>query len=89
MTVIKIESLGRTYTSKTGVVRKKTKEIKALPLTHGLLAIRGVIDGASYLEVAPLMTLELFIGLMYATIARLIFRKRIMDKRRTGQLELV
>jgi len=30
MAVINIESLGRTYTSKTGVVRKKTKEIKAL-----------------------------------------------------------
>ena len=62
---------------------------KTLPLTHGLLAIRGVIDGASYLEVAPLIGLELSIGLIYATIAWLIFRKRVMDTRRTGQLELV
>jgi len=58
-------------------------------LTHGLLAIRGVIDGASYLDVAPQMGLELLIGLIYATLAWLIFRKRIMDTRRTGQMELV
>ena len=62
---------------------------RALPLTHGLLAIRQVIDGASYLQVAPLIGLEVAIGLVYATIAWLIFRKRLMDTRRTGQLELV
>ncbi len=62
---------------------------KALPLTHGLLAIRDVIDGASYLDVASLMGIELLIGMIYATVAWLIFRKRIMDTRRTGQLELV
>lgn len=62
---------------------------RALPLTHGLMAIREVIDGATYLQVAPLVGLEVFIGLVYATLAWLVFRKRLMDTRRTGRLELV
>jgi ABC-2 type transport system permease protein len=62
---------------------------RALPLTHGLLAIRGVIDGASYLEVAPLVGLELGIGLVYSVMAWLVFHKRLMDTRRTGNIELV
>jgi len=62
---------------------------RALPLTHGLLAIRGVIDGASYVQVAPLVGLEVLIGLIYASLAWLVFRKRLMDTRRTGRLEQV
>jgi hypothetical protein len=48
-----------------------------------------VIDGASYFQVAPLVGLEIFIGLVYATLAWLVFRKRLMDTRRTSRLELV
>jgi ABC-2 type transport system permease protein len=62
---------------------------RALPLTHGLLAIRQVIDGASYTQVAPLVGLEVLVGLIYATLAWLVFRKRLMDTRRTGRLEQV
>ncbi len=60
-----------------------------LPLTHGLMAIRQVIDGATYLEAAPLIGREALIGVLYAALAWTIFRKRLMDTRRTGQLELV
>ena len=60
-----------------------------LPLTHGLLAIRGVIDGASYGEVSSLIGSEILIGLIYAVLAWTIFRKRMMDTRRTGQMELI
>ncbi|HEX9617601.1 MAG TPA: ABC transporter permease [Anaerolineales bacterium] len=62
---------------------------RALPLTHGLMAIREVIDGASYLQVAPLVGLEIAIGLVYAAVAWLVFRKRLNDTRRTGNMELV
>jgi ABC-2 type transport system permease protein len=60
-----------------------------LPLTHGLLAIRGVIDGASYAEVSSLIGWEVLIGTLYAVLAWLIFNKRMMDTRRTGQMELI
>jgi hypothetical protein len=53
------------------------------------MAIRNVIDGASYLQVAPLVGLEIAIGLVYAAAAWLVFRKRLNDTRRTGNMELV
>jgi hypothetical protein len=48
-----------------------------------------VIDGASYLEFALLAGLELGIGLVYSVMAWLVFRKQLMDTRRTGNIELV
>lgn len=62
---------------------------RILPMTHGLLAIRGVIDGASYLDVVPLIGREILIGMIYAVLAWTIFNKRMMDTRRTGQMELI
>lgn len=62
---------------------------RLLPLTHGLMAIRGVIDGASYGEVSSLIGREILMGLIYSALAWSIFRKRMMDTRRTGQMELI
>ncbi len=61
---------------------------RSLPLTHGLMAIRAVIDGASYLDVAPLIGLEALIGLVYAAAAWLMFRQRLRAAQLTGNIEL-
>jgi len=87
------EASGRSCRGPTGAraaCRSERPAIgRALPLTHGLIAIREVIDGASYLQVAPLVGLEIAIGLVYAAVAWLVFRKRLNDTRRTGNMELV
>ena len=59
----------------------------ALPMTHGLLAIRAVIDGALYADVAGLMTSEIIIGLIYGTVAWKLFAHRLDVARQTGNIE--
>ena len=60
-----------------------------LPLTHGLLAIRAVIAGASYASVWPLIRAEILIGLVYAAIAWLMFAQGLRITRQRGSFELV
>ncbi len=62
---------------------------RALPMTHGLLAVRAVIDGASYSQVMRLMGTELLIGLLYGMAAWLLFGYRLNVARQKGNLELV
>ncbi len=62
---------------------------RALPMTHGLLAIRAVIDGAPYSQVAGLMGTEMLIGLIYGVVAWMMFGYRLKAARQNGNLELV
>lgn len=61
---------------------------RALPLTNGLEAMRAVIDGASYLDVAPLLAAEIAIGVVYAAVAWLVFGWRLRATQKSGHLEL-
>ncbi len=62
---------------------------RALPMSHGLLAVRAVIDGAPYSQVMRLMGTELLIGLLYGMAAWLLFGYRLNVARQKGNLELV
>lgn len=62
---------------------------KLLPVTHGLLAIRNVIDGATYMSVYPLIGKEILIGLIYSGLAWFIFAYRLWVTRERGSFELV
>jgi ABC-2 type transport system permease protein len=61
---------------------------RALPTTHGLLAIRAVIDGVVYSEVARFVRAEAIIGFTYALLAWLMFAYRLRVVRHRGTLEL-
>lgn len=60
-----------------------------LPVTHGLLAIRAVIDGASYASVLPWIGLEALVAVAYAAIAWLAFGQRLRATRQKGTFEQV
>lgn len=59
-----------------------------LPVTHGLLAVRALIDGASYASVLPLVAAELLIALVYSAVAWLMFGYRLRVTRQRGTFEL-
>lgn len=60
-----------------------------LPMTNGLLAVRSVIDGASYIEALPLIGRELIIGLVVGCAAWLVFHYRLITLRKSGNFEMV
>ena len=60
----------------------------ALPLTHGLMAIRGVLEGAPAAFVWQMVGLEILIGGAYLLAAQLVFRNMLDRGRRRGTLEL-
>jgi ABC-2 type transport system permease protein len=60
-----------------------------LPVTHGLQAVRAIIDGASYASVLPLIETEILIALIYAAIAWSMFGYRLRVTRKRGSFELV
>ncbi len=62
---------------------------RLIPVTNGLLAIRGVIDGASYASVLPWVGGEVGIALVFGTAAWLVFGYRLQILRRGGNLDLV
>ncbi len=62
---------------------------RSLPMTHGLLAIRAVVDGAPYSDVMGLMGLEILIGVVYGAAAWLMFRYRLNTARSNGNIELI
>ena len=62
---------------------------RSLPMTHGLLAIRAVVDGAPYSDVTGLIGLEVLIGLVYGAAAWLMFRHRLNTARANGNIELI
>ena len=60
---------------------------RMLPMTNGLLAIRDIIDGASYTQVSGLIWLEVIIGLVYGVVALKLFAHRLNVARQTGHFE--
>jgi ABC-2 type transport system permease protein len=60
-----------------------------LPVTHGLLAIRAVIDGAAYGSVLPHILAELAIGLLFSLAGGWCFWNRLYFARKEGRFELV
>jgi len=60
-----------------------------LPVTNGLLAVRALIDGASYASVWPWIAKEVLIFLVYGAIAWVVFGYRMRITRQRGTLELV
>lgn len=61
---------------------------RILPMTNGLLAIRAVIDGATYHDVTGLILNEVLIGLAYGALAWQLFSRRLDTARKTGNIEL-
>lgn len=62
---------------------------QALPLTRGIAAGRALIGGATLSEVAPLLTGELLIGVVYSLSGYFLFRWFEMQAKRRGTLETV
>ena len=60
-----------------------------LPMTNGILAIRGVIAGGSYISVLPLIGKEVLIGLIFGVIAWQAFKYRLHVTRANGAMELL
>jgi ABC-2 type transport system permease protein len=59
------------------------------PVTHGLQAVRMILDGESYLQAAPQIGMELLIALVYGAAAWLIFGYRLRVIRQNGSFELI
>ena len=60
-----------------------------LPVTHGLLAVRALIDGATYASVWPLIWKEILITVIYSAAAWLTFGYRMRVTRQLGTFEQV
>ena len=60
-----------------------------IPVTNGLLAIRAIIGGASYMSVLPLVGNELLIAFVFGSVAWWTFGYRLNVLRQGGNLELV
>src|SRR5690606_32450824 len=60
-----------------------------IAMASGLLAVRAVIDGASYESIIPLLVRELVIAFVYGAIAWLVFKYRLNVLRSSGNYELV
>ena len=61
---------------------------QGLPVTHGVAAARELGDGASLLDVAPLLGAELLVGGVYATVGLFLVRLFEFEGRRGASLEL-
>lgn len=60
-----------------------------LPVTHGLQAVRAIIDGATYASVLPLVGDEILIALAYSAVAWFTFGYRMRVTRQRGSFELI
>lgn len=60
---------------------------KAVPLTHGLLAVRGVLDGAPTADVLSYAAREAVVGLGWLLVAALSFRWFLEGGRRDGSID--
>ena len=58
-----------------------------VPLTHGLLAIRGVLDGAGWELIAREAALEALVGVGWLALAVVTFSRFLDRGRRDGSLE--
>ena len=59
----------------------------ALPLTHGLEAIRDLLRGASFAEIVPNGGLELLVGVVWFALAVVTFDRLAERGRRDGSIE--
>lgn len=60
----------------------------SLPMTHGLMAIRGVLDGATPAYIWQQVGLEALIGSIFLLLALLVFNRLLNRGRKLGTLEL-
>ncbi len=60
-----------------------------LPVTHGLLAVRALIDGAAYSSVFLLAAKEILIAAIYGALAWITFGYRMRVTRQKGTFEIV
>ena len=60
----------------------------ALPLTRGISAARLLVQGASLMEIAPLLLGELVIGIVYGILGYLLFSVFEIVAKRRGTLEV-
>jgi ABC-2 type transport system permease protein len=60
-----------------------------IPVTNGLLAIRAIISGSSYLNVLPLIGKEILIATIFGVLAWFCFGYRLFVLRRGGNMELM
>lgn len=60
---------------------------RLLPLTNGLLAIRGVFDGAPWGQIVEYASLEAAVGLAWMTAALLSFNRLASQGRRDGSID--
>lgn len=61
---------------------------QGLPVTHGVEAARELVEGASLVDVAPLLGAELLVGLSCATVGLVLARLLELEARRGASLEL-
>jgi ABC-2 type transport system permease protein len=62
---------------------------QVVPFTRSIAGARGAIAGAPLAAIAPLLRMELLIGLLYTIAGYLVLRGFEMRAVRTGRLELV
>lgn len=61
---------------------------QVLPVTHGLQAIRGLLDGAGYGYVLSRVGLEVLVGVVWLMAASLSYRLFVSHARRRGTLDM-
>lgn len=59
-----------------------------LPMTNGLLAVRAIVDGSTYLDGAWLIGIEALVGLVYGVLGYLAFTWQLQWARRDGRIEM-
>jgi ABC-2 type transport system permease protein len=60
-----------------------------LPVTHGLQAVRDLLDGAAASVILENVALEILVGLCWLTVAILVIDRMADAGRRDGSIDLV
>ena len=61
----------------------------ALPLTRGINAARAIVAGTPIEEIIPMMSIEIVIGVAYATLGFLLFRTFEHQAKKRGTLYVI
>jgi ABC-2 type transport system permease protein len=61
--------------------------VQVLPLTHGLQAVRELLDGASVPDVLPNVAAELAVGAGWLVVTLVAYRRFVARARRDGTLD--
>ncbi len=62
---------------------------QTIPLTRGIASARALIDGKNFAYVAPLLLIEMLIGIIYITLGFALFRWFEFQAKRKGTLEAI